>query len=270
VKVLFKKALAVLLVMVFVGGVVPLVVNAATIPAGYTPIFTAQDLDNIRNNTVGNYILMNDIDLGGWGNWIPIDGRDQNDYKAFSGILDGNGFAIRNMTIVDSGELYSGQFAYAGLFAIVNSGEIKNLNIINASIVVSVSYDARVGGVAGITEGSVKFSNCSFSGNINVESYRATIGGIIGESAGDISNCYNWGNISAEGIGSEEYGSITVGGIAGKATGSIVDCYNWGSVSAENGGRTVGNVGTIASGIVGMIVDASPCRKPFARHSCPS
>ena len=36
--------------------------NTKAIPAGYTPIYTAQDLDNVRKDLTKNYILMNDID----------------------------------------------------------------------------------------------------------------------------------------------------------------------------------------------------------------
>lgn len=33
------------------------------VPNGYTPVYTAEDLNNIRNNLSGKNILMNDIDL---------------------------------------------------------------------------------------------------------------------------------------------------------------------------------------------------------------
>jgi len=49
-----------------------------TVPDGYVGIYTAQDLDNMRNNLTGKYVLMNDIDLADWGNWEPI--GDGNNY----------------------------------------------------------------------------------------------------------------------------------------------------------------------------------------------
>ncbi len=39
---------------------------------GYTLIKTPDDLNNIRNNLSGKYILMNDIDLSSYSNWDPI------------------------------------------------------------------------------------------------------------------------------------------------------------------------------------------------------
>jgi len=53
------------------------VTHQKTVPAGYTAIRTATELNNIRNGIIisGNtyrYILMNDIDLSSWTNWEPI------------------------------------------------------------------------------------------------------------------------------------------------------------------------------------------------------
>ena len=38
-------------------------VHLTDVPDGYVGIYTKSDLDNIRNNLSGNYILMNDIDF---------------------------------------------------------------------------------------------------------------------------------------------------------------------------------------------------------------
>ena len=35
--------------------------SLTTVPQGYTGIYTKADLDDVRNNLAGNYILMNDI-----------------------------------------------------------------------------------------------------------------------------------------------------------------------------------------------------------------
>ena len=64
-----------------------------TVPAGYKGIYNVDDLNNIRNNTSGKYILMNDIyylidEIG--ENWEPID--------KFSGVLNGNGKKICSLT----------------------------------------------------------------------------------------------------------------------------------------------------------------------------
>ena len=61
------------------------VTHLKTVPAGYKGIYTAQDLDNIRNNRSGKYILMNDIDLSSWGEWTPIGGTVYR-YNHFQGV----------------------------------------------------------------------------------------------------------------------------------------------------------------------------------------
>ena len=88
--------------------------HATTVPEGYTAVRTMEDLYAIRSNPTGKFILMNDIDMsatapgGEWdgGNgWTPI--------PTFSGILDGNGYALSNMNIYGnikcSGFIYSNE-----------------------------------------------------------------------------------------------------------------------------------------------------------------
>ena len=233
-----KRVIPLLLALVLVVGAMLLEVSATTIPAGYTPIYTAQNFSNIRNNPNDQYILMNDIDLKSLGTWLPINN--------FDGILDGNNFAIRNMTINSSNW---GWNSSGGLFVSVDNGEIKNLNIVNASISVFNDF-ASVGGIAGHIGESAKISNCSFTGSINAEiPCTAYIGGIVGVSEGEISNCYNWGNININCVEpnlSPGIGGVHVGGIAGRAI-DISDCYNWGNISASSGRTLAGGIAGIAN-----------------------
>lgn len=68
------------------------------VPEGYVGIYTADDLNLIRENTDGNFILMADIDLGGKEH-TPI-----GDYlNPFNGKFDGNGHVISNFIITASG-----------------------------------------------------------------------------------------------------------------------------------------------------------------------
>ena len=68
------------------------------VPEGYVGIYTAADLNLIRENTDGNFILMADIDLGGKEH-TPI-----GDYlNPFDGKFNGNGHVISNFTITASG-----------------------------------------------------------------------------------------------------------------------------------------------------------------------
>jgi len=68
------------------------------VPEGYVGIYTEADLDLIRNDPAGNFILMEDIDLGGKEH-API-----GDYLTpFDGKFNGNGHVISNFTITASG-----------------------------------------------------------------------------------------------------------------------------------------------------------------------
>ena len=78
------------------------------VPEGYTGIYTKADLDAVRNNLAGNYILMNDIvfteadfaDGGDFYNegagWAPIGNSPAS--SSFTGTFDGNGYTIKIYT----------------------------------------------------------------------------------------------------------------------------------------------------------------------------
>jgi len=68
------------------------------VPEGYVGIYTAEDLDLIRNDPDGNFILMADIDLGGKEH-APIGDH----LNPFDGKFNGNGHVISNFTITASG-----------------------------------------------------------------------------------------------------------------------------------------------------------------------
>ena len=125
---------------------------------------------NIRNNLSGNYILMNDIDLSSWGNWEPI-GSNEN---AFTGIFDGNGFVIKNMTIT-GGNFYREplyEVAYGGLFYCAFNAEIRNVGMIN-------------------NQQNIQNSGSAFNGLVYT-------GGIVSNCKSSIiDNCYNTGKIIA-------------------------------------------------------------------------
>ncbi len=176
---------------------------------GYTVIKTAQDLDNIRNDLDGKYILMNDIDLSSYSNWDPIGDFD----NRFSGILDGNGHVISNLT-VDLGDT-SG----AGLFYYIEqAGEVKNLGIENAN-----SYaDEDIGIIAGRNYG--KISNVYTTGYVGGG---GSPGGIVGTNSGTISQSYSLATIKGVRAGGLA-GSNTYGGIISKCffAGKINDPYD--------------------------------------------
>ena len=125
------------------------------VPEGWIGIYTAEDLDAVRYDLEGNYILMEDLtfdpadfESGGRfeGGWTPIGDED----KPFTGIFNGNGHVIRGLTVNaenDSSAFktqnYVGLFGYCRLTpswadseeqTTVLRGYIKNLGLEGGSV----------------------------------------------------------------------------------------------------------------------------------------
>jgi len=241
------------------------VTHQKTAPAGYTPIRTAQELSNIRNNLSGNYILMNNIDLSAWGNWQPIGDAT----TGFAGIFDGNGYAVKYMSV----NIKRTGTVYAGLFGYTNSGSaIKNLGVAGSVVYAEslknpyVADPSFAGGIVGYSASSI--SNCYFTGLVGAVLLTVPdlAGGIAGYADAPILHCFSMGTVRGKDAGgiagrassisycfntakvSASSGNTAAGGIAGNA--SVEYCYNTGAVSSSASftGSTVG----VAGGIVGL------------------
>lgn len=190
-----------------------------------TLISTPQELDNIRNNLNADYELVNDIDMSSWGNFTPI-GESHN--KSFKGTFNGNGFKIKNLTIIDHD--------YASLFGYVKDGHIKNLGLENVTISSTKNF---VGGIVSYlynTNNNKKIKNCYVTGQIN-GNYQ--VGGIVGSIFfGEVINSFSHAKVT--GVGA-------VGGLVGNGQGGvnskITNCYSTGLVVSGND-KCGGLVGT--------------------------
>ena len=186
-KKLLEKSIAVILSIVLLIGILPVCnyeVKAeilSEIPEGYTPIYTFEDLYNVRSNTSGNYILMNNIDLAETAKGGKYDsGSGWACIPRFTGVFDGNGYSISNMTLygTTSEENNIGFFEKIG-----NNGIVKNLTLDNINISMNAEKENsryyHIGGIAGVNFGNI--SNCKVSGNISciTQSGGADIGGIV-------------------------------------------------------------------------------------------
>lgn len=121
-------------------------------------ISSAEELKAIAGTSL-EYKLSGDIDLSGV-EWTPI--------GDFTGVLDGNGYAIKNLTI-------NASESNVGLFSTL-SGTVKNLKLENVSVTASGIVE-NVGGVCGVLNGSLV--NVQVSGT--VEAKKGTnVGGIVG------------------------------------------------------------------------------------------
>lgn len=272
-----RKLLSLFLVcaILAVGTVVP-AAAVETDRTGWTAISTPEELAAIEtNDTSVKYYLTNDIDLADYGNFTPIGSSS----VYFKGTFDGNGYAIKDMTISGS--------SYQALFANVAGATIENLTILYSNITATGNYAAAivahvgaanftmtnchvlnttvkatgsggygVGGLIGFVEASSSsyITNVSLSGikGGSVYSYTYGCGGIIGEvysGKAVISECF----CAADSVTANAYGGA--GGMVGIAKGvvEITDCYNLADITCVSPANSqAANYYGAAGGIIGM------------------
>lgn len=243
-------------------------------------IATSQDLINLGNDPCNydkRFILTADIDLASH----PFDDApiapdvDQNDCEfqgtPFTGVLDGQGHSISNLTIQGSGG-YLGLFGYLDCNAVVThlglesavvdgndtyTGPLAAYNLGRVSWCHStgaVSHGAYLGGLVGLNKGYIAacYSSCS------VKDGRYT-GGLVGQNVGTITACYTTGSINqgvdAGGLVGMNYGAIVAcyssaiihsycygGGLVGaNESGAVTSCYSTGWVDSWKSGGLVGS-----------------------------
>ncbi len=202
-----------------------------------------------------NVVLDSDIDLGNKC-FEPIGSYRQE--KAFTGVFDGNGHTIYNLS-QNTWELDNG-YAYGdlglGLFGLVENATIKNLTIDGADI---SGESAICGTIAATAYGDCVFENITIK-NANVADYQYYSGGIVGWASGNhvYKNCVidestkiaaQWGDFD------NSIGGI-IGGAGGSAEILLQDCvvacridayndvtssYQW--YAYRRAGMLIGNTG---------------------------
>ena len=161
------------------------------------------DLDAVRDNLSGNYLLMNDLDSttggymelasetanGGKG-WEPIGTSDY----GFTGNFNGQGYEIRDLFINRADQDYVGLFAHVSwIHPIENVGLIENVGVVNADVTGYYRVGVLVGHNAGIVNNS--YSTCS------VISGGYYVGGLVGyNDGGFVSNAYSTGNVTGDSL----------------------------------------------------------------------
>lgn len=205
-------------------------------------IRTAKQLENlaafVNANTLNgsgvayracNYVQTAHIDLSAYANFTPI---GVGIASPFTGIYDGNGFTISNLTVT---------YDFAGLFSRVN-GTIKNVGIESGTL---TGTNGSVGSIACLIYGTVC---CCYNKatliSIGAGASTSFLGGICGVlySGGSITDCVNFGNIIQN---SNTAGAKNSNGIAGtnQADTSITRCLAVGVIS----GSTITTKYSIAS-----------------------
>jgi hypothetical protein len=190
------------------------------------------DLDAVRDNLSGNYLLMNDLDStiagyvelasetanGGKG-WEPIGTSDY----GFTGNFNGQGYEIRDLFINRPDQDYVGLFAHVSwTHPIENVGLIENVGVVNADVTGYYRVGVLVGHNAGIVDNSYSTRSITSGGFY--------VGGLVGyNDGGFVISSHSTGNVT---------GNRYVGGLVGHITGArtvregtVINCYSTNSVT---------------------------------------
>jgi len=178
------------------------------------------------------FLMTNNINMTGIATFTPIAPDTDPDTvgfqgTSFTGVFDGGGFAIQNLTITLPTQ------SYIGIFGCISgaSSLIKNLGVQN----ISMEGTSDVSGLAGLNEGTI--IECYTTGAVSGNS---SVGGLIGENSGSVTNCFSNATVT---------GNTIVGGLVGKnnMNAAIISCYTAGAVSGTNnlgglGGHNLGQI----------------------------
>lgn len=160
--------------MLFIVVLLACILALNTYAAVPTEIYTVDQLNNVRNNLGGSYILMSDLDLSDtvWGEvyageygtsgWEPIGLQ----VSPFSGSFDGNGYSISGLFINKPTTNFVGLFGYANLSNIYDLG-LEDVKVTGRN---------DVGGMAGYNTGAIDNSYVTGS----VTGAEMGIGGLVG------------------------------------------------------------------------------------------
>ncbi len=211
-------------------------------------VSTAEQLNAIRFGLSQHYKLTADIDLSGWGNWIPIGSNDAygginsggtnyaiRHISTFTGSLDGNGHVISGMTIkIDAEELYLREQAnvrYYGLFMALDAGinNTKIDHIDGTGTRTSDPYTCET--YSGVRNLGVVNYTIDVHHSVIDKPYWIYAGAIAGSTHGvDITNCYSSGGTMRFDLRDapvEVDMDIYVGGLVGTASWTDFRyCYN--------------------------------------------
>ena len=139
-----------------------------------TPATLQQALEEVIAGTSDdNIVLSGDIDLASLmtrsapvSNWTPVGTSE----KPFTGVFDGNGHTIKNLTLVEA-EAKEGK-AYIGFFGYAKNATIKNVTFENVYInIPCLDIDhsqGHIGAVAGSLEGTCLVEDVTVKGDIQV------------------------------------------------------------------------------------------------------
>lgn len=174
-------------------------------------VTTPDDLEYMRTDVNGVFKLMNDIDFQGaqWDCVTPWAGDNIPDSAYWGGVLDGQGYAIKNINILAGWN--------KGIIGQTNTTSvIRNLSVIN---LVNQDTSNKVGSIVSFNKGLIE--NCYFENTIQSDSQNNwnSHGGIVATNHmdGTIRNCI------VKVTAARTY--TNCGAIIGYNCGAVENCY---------------------------------------------
>jgi len=176
-----------------------------TVTANFAPkaaeIRTWYDLDAIRDNLSGNYLLVNDLDSTTAGyhelagetanqgqGWEPIG----TGAEPFTGVFRGQGYEIGDLSS------YRPDQSEVGLFGFVaDGGFIESVNVVDSVVAGGVA-----GGLAGANGGAI--DDCYFRGSVS----GGIVGGLAGTNNGTVDDCCFSGSVAGVFDGHAYFGGL--------------------------------------------------------------
>ena len=214
-------------------------------------IATVEDLQKIGADEAypltGSYVLVNDIDMSGVNDWVPIGMQTGHAFSGagktltnFSGTFDGQKHAIKNLTYTFNGA-YAGVFTEdeltGGIFGRI-SGTVKNLELRNLTITGNCA-GALAASLAPSTTENVSVIACTISGG-------SEVGGLSGRTNNNgqtVRNCYIDPTTKIT-------GEAKVGGYVGSIGQAIAivmtNCYTAATIECTGSGTVYGLIGDFA------------------------
>lgn len=204
-----------------------LLLAAALADGEPVPVGDPGGLRRMAEDPGGSYVLTADIDMEGEP-WTPI---------VFSGILDGNGHTIYNLSVTAPGEAvrtaYDGnkkpyETRFAGLFSVLENATVRDLRLVGAHVDVTSDTHCFAALLTGYMDRTT-LENVTVDGRVHLVSrgVMTGVGGLAGYGCGRFVGCTVRAEMVFEDENRETKCEQFLGGVLACGICSIENCSVW-------------------------------------------
>ncbi len=219
------------------------------VPDGYVGIYSVDDMQKLAENTEGKFILMADLDVSGLA-WEDVE---------FKGTLDGNYHIVSGLKTCLF-QCLKGDVRRLGMENVDTKSaalvwEMKCGTIGNCYVTGKIEgRSALVNNIVPISGAPLYIQDCYNMAEINYDDGDSEVGGIVGyvdlsqyyegEAQIYITNCENYGRITANASAGGIVGGIRRSYMQSETDFNLLKCFNYGAVSAtDSAGGMIGYIG---------------------------